>query len=110
MNKPVVGFGDELSRRATTRTMNAFVQVSTKPVPGGADIRIEARRGYVVMPEVDADTGEVVIRTRKDAGPRIGESVMVGKRHVTVKKRRWDSYGRLQILDADTGAWVAVEQ
>ena len=108
--KAVVGFGDEASRRATTRTMNAFIQCATSPAPGGADVTVTTRRGYIVVPEVEVDTGEVIIHVRKDAGPRVGESVMVGKRHVKVAKRRYDNYGRLQVMDADTGAWVAMEQ
>lgn len=105
-----VGFGDEYSRRHVTHTMNAFVRVETRPVVGGADVVVTPRRGHVIMPEVDADTGEVIIRVRKDAGPRIGETLMVGRRHVVVAERRFDSRGHLQVLDADTGAWLAVER
>lgn len=100
-----VGFGDEYSRRGRTMTMNAFVQVETTPTLGGADIRVTPRRGFVAMPEVDHDAGEVVIRVRKDAGPRIGQTVMVGKRHIVVAARRWDTHGRLQLRDADNGNW-----
>lgn len=100
-----VGFGDEYSRRGRTMTMNAFVQVETTPTLGGADIRVTPRRGFVAMPEVDHDAGEVVIRVRKDAGPRIGQTIMVGKRHIVVAGRRWDTHGRLQLRDEDTGVW-----
>jgi hypothetical protein len=89
--------------------MNAFVQVETTPVAGGAEVRVVPRRGYVVAPEVDVD-GSVTIHVRKDAGPRVGESVMVGKRHVVVAERRWTSKGLLQIRDADSGVWVVVDR
>ena len=69
MKQPTVGFGDEASRRGRTMTMNAFITTTTTPVNGGADVVIEPRRGYVIMPEVDHDSGSVTIRTRKDAGP-----------------------------------------
>ena len=108
-NEAKVGFGDDYSRRASTRTMNAFVSVETRPVPGGADVTITARRGYAIMPEVDADASSVTIHLRKEVGPRIGEAVMVGRRHVVVAERRYDSRGRLQVRDADTGAWCAWE-
>lgn len=105
-----VGFGDDYSRTHATHTMNAHVHVETRPVPGGADVTITARRGHVIAPEVDADASSVTIHLRKDAGPRIGESIMVGKRHVIVTDRRFDSRGGLQVLDGDTGAWIAMER
>lgn len=108
VESPTVGFGDDVSRRATTRTMNAFVQVATTPVHGGADVRVSARRGYVIVPEVEQDAGEVTVHVRRDSGPHIGDTLMVGKRHVTVAKRRWDPHGRLQVMDEDSGIWVAV--
>ena len=108
--KPTVGFGDEASRRGRTMTMNAFAQFTTTPVAGGADIVIEPRRGYIFVPEVDHDSGQVIIRTRKDVGPRIGQRIMVGKRLVEVAERRWTSKGTLQIRCADTGAWMEVER
>lgn len=89
--------------------MNAFVQVETTPVAGGAEVCVIPRRGYAVAPEVDVD-GSVTIHVRKDAGPRIGESVMVGKRHVKVAERRWTPKGMLQVRDADSGVWVAVDR
>lgn len=104
-----VGFGDEYSRRGRTMTMNAFVQVETTPTLGGADIRVTPRRGFVAMPEVDHDAGEVMIRVRKDAGPRIGQTIMVGKRHIVVAGRRWDTHGRLQLRDEDTGVWCVYD-
>jgi len=110
MKQPTVGFGDEASRRGRTMTMNAFAQFTTTPVNGGADIVIEPRRGYVIMPEVDHDSGSVTIRTRKDAGPRIGQRIMVGKRLVEVAERRWTPKGTLQIRDSITGAWVEVQR
>ena len=110
MKQPTVGFGDEASRRGRTMTMNAFAQFTTTPVNGGADIVIEPRRGYIFVPEIDHDTGSVTVRTRKDAGPRIGQRVMVGKRLVEVAERRWTSKGTLQIRCADTGAWVEVQR
>jgi hypothetical protein len=54
--------------------------------------------------------GIVTIHVRKDAGPRIGQRVMVGKRLVEVAERRWTSKGTLQIRCADTGAWMEVER
>ena len=105
-----VGFGDEYSRRHVTHTMNAHVRVETRPVPGGADVTVTARRGYATMPEIEVDGDSVTIHVRKDAGPRIGETLMVGRRHVVVAERRFDSRGHLQVLDADTGAWLAVER
>ena len=108
--RPVVGFGDDYSRRGTTRTMNAFIQVETTPIAGGAEVRVIARRGYIVAPEVDVDSGDVTIHIRKDAGPRVGETLMVGKRHVTVAERRWTPKGMLQVRDADSGVWVAMDQ
>lgn len=110
MSMAKVGFGDEYSRRASTRTMTAFAQTETRPVAGGADVVVTPRRGYAIMPEVDVDTGEVVIRVRKDAGPRIGETLMVGKRLVEVTERRWSGKGTLQIRDSITGAWMEVVQ
>ena len=110
MKQPTVGFGDEASRRGRTMTMNAFAQFTTTPVNGGADIVIEPRRGYVIMPEVDHDSGSVTIRVRKDAGPRLGERIMVGKRLVEVAERRWTPKGTLQIRDSITGAWVEVQR
>ena len=110
MRQQTVGFGDEVSRRGRTMTMNAFAQFTTTPVNGGADIVIEPRRGYVSMPEVDHDSGSVTIRTRKDAGPRLGERIMVGKRLVEVAERRWTPKGTLQIRCADTGVWMEVER
>lgn len=107
MSKPVVGFG-EPSKRARTSTMNAHIRVTTTPVNGGADVVIEPRRGYVIVPEVDVETGAATLRIRKDAGPRIGQRIMVGKRLVEVTERRWTPKGTLQIRDADTGAWVEV--
>ena len=110
MKQPTVGFGDEASRRGRTMTMNAFAQFTTTPVNGGADIVIEPRRGYIFVPEVDHDSGQVTIRVRKDAGPRLGERIMVGKRLVEVAERRWTSKGTLQVRDSDTGAWVEVQR
>ena len=109
-NEAKVGFGDDYSRRASTRTMNAFVSVETRPVPGGADVTITARRGYAIMPEMDADSSSVTIHTRKDAGPRIGEAVMVGRRLVEVAERRYSGTGKLQIRDAMTGAWMELDR
>ena len=80
MSKDKVGFGDDYSRRAPTRTMNAFVTVETRPCAGGADVIVTPRRGHVIMPEVD------------------------------VAERRFDSRGGLQVRDEDTGAWLAVER
>lgn len=108
--RPTVGFGDEASRRGRTMTMNAFVTTTTTPVNGGADIVIEPRRGQIVMREIDHDSGQVTIRVRKDAGPRIGQRIMVGKRLVEVAERRWTSKGTLQVRDSDTGAWMEVER
>jgi hypothetical protein len=108
--KPTVGFGDEASRRGRTMTMNAFITTTTTPVNGGADIVIEPRHGQIAMREIDHDSGQVTIRIRKDAGPRIGQRVMVGKRLVEVAERRWTSKGTLQIRCADTGAWMEVER
>lgn len=88
--------------------MNRFIQLETTPTSGGAVIRVAARGDFIFAPEVDHDSGEVTIHVRKDAGPRIGETLMVGKRHIIVAKRRYDPYGRLQVMDADTGAWYAV--
>ena len=110
MMKPTVGFGDEASRRGRTMTMNAFARFTTTPVNSGADIVIEPRRGYIFVPEIDHDSGQVTIRVRKDAGPRIGQRVMVGKRLVEVAERRWTSKGTLQIRCADTGVWMEVER
>lgn len=110
MKQPTVGFGDEASRRSRTMTMNAFAQFTTTPVAGGADIVIEPRRGQIVMQEIDHDSGSVTIRVRKDAGPRIGQRVMVGKRLVEVAERRWTSKGTLQVRDSDTGVWMEVER
>lgn len=107
--KGAVGFGDETSRRGRTTTMNAFASFTTTPVPGGADVTVEARRGYLVMPEADVLGDEVVIHLRKDMGPRVGERVKVGRRLVKVKDRRIDSGGRLMLLDEDDGAWYAWE-
>lgn len=91
----------------TMRVMNRFIQVETTPEGGGAEIRIVARGDYYLLPEVEYDTGEIVFRVRKDS-PRIGDSLMIGKCHVVVSKRRFDPHGRLQVMDADTGAWYAV--
>lgn len=110
MREAKVGFGDDYSRRRTTHTMNAHVRVETRPCTGGADVTITARRGFATMPEVEVDGDSVTIHVRKDAGPRIGESIMVGRRHVIVAGRRWDSRGGLQVLDEDTGTWMAVER
>ena len=110
MMKSVVGFGDEASRRGRTMTMNAFITTTTTPVNGGADIVIEPRRGQIVMREIDHDSGSVTIRVRKDAGPRLGERIMVGKRLVEVAERRWTSKGTLQVRDSITGAWVEVQR
>jgi hypothetical protein len=110
MKQPTVGFGDEASRRGRTMTMNAFITTTTTPVNGGADVTIEPRRGYIFVPEVDHDTGSVTVRTRKDAGPRLGERIMVGKRLVEVAERRWTSKGTLQVRDSITGAWVEVQR
>lgn len=110
MSKPIVGFGDDASRRGRTMTMNAFVQVTTTPVNGGADVVIEPRRGYVIVPEVDVETGAATMRIRKDPGPRIGQRIMVGRRLVEVAERRWTTKGTLQIRCADTGAWMEVER
>lgn len=108
--KQRVGFGDDYSRSRITSTMNAFIRVETRPIAGGADVCITPRRGYIVVPEVDHDSGEVTVRVRKDAGPRIGQRVMVGRRLVEVAERRWTTKGTLQIRDADTGAWMEVER
>ncbi len=105
-----MGFGDDYSRRASTKTMNAFVIVETRPCAGGADVTVTARRGFATMPEVEMDGDSVTIHVRKDAGPRVGESVMVGKRHVKVAERRWTSKGTLQVRDADSGVWVEVQR
>lgn len=110
MSKDKVGFGDEYSKRAPTRTMNAFITVETRPCAGGADVIVTPRRGHAIMPEVDADTGEVVMHVRRDAGPRIGETLMIGKRLVEVAERRWSGKGTLQIRDSITGAWLEVER
>ena len=108
--RPVVGFGDDYSRRASTKTMNAFVIVETRPCAGGADVTVTARRGFATMPEVEVSEDGVTIHIRKDAGPRVGETLMVGKRHVTVAERRWTANGKLQVRDADSGVWVAMDQ
>ena len=91
----------------TMRVMNRFIQIETTPEGGGAEIRVIARGDYYFAPEVDHDTGEIVFRVRKD-WPRIGESLMIGPRHVVVGKRRFGPHGRLQVMDADTGGWYAV--
>lgn len=90
------------------RVMNRFIQLETSPVAGGADIRISARGDYFITKEIDANANEVVIHLRRDAGPRIGEGLMVGKRYVLVADRRFDGHGRLQVMDADSGGWYAV--
>ena len=108
--RPVVGFGDDYSRRASTKTMNAFVIVETRPCAGGADVTVTARRGFATMPEVEMDGNSVTVHIRKDAGPRVGETLMVGKRHVTVAERRWTPSGKLQVRDADSGVWVEVQR
>ena len=105
-----VGFGDEYSRTHATHTMNAHVHVETRPVPGGADVTITARRGHIIAPEMDADSSSVTLHLRKDAGPRIGETLMIGKRLVEVAERRWSGKGTLQIRDSLTGAWMEVTQ
>lgn len=99
---------DERSKRWTLCTTNAFVHIETRPVAGGADFRIVARRGHIIAPEVEHETGEVTIRVRKTMGPRIGETIMVGHRAMIVADRRWDSHGRLQVLDEDTHTWTEV--
>lgn len=103
-----VGFG-EASRTHRTVNMNAFARFETAPVSGGADIRIVARGDHAIMPEIDADTGEVILRLRRDAGPQPGRWVMVGKRLVKVRDRRYDHKGNLQVQDED-GAWVLFDQ
>lgn len=104
----IIGFG-EPSRTHRTVNMNAFARFETAPVKGGADIRIVARGNHAIMPEIDADTGEVILRLRKEVGPLPGRRVMVGKRLVKVKDRRYDHKGNLQLMDED-GAWVLFDQ
>lgn len=99
---------DERDKRAMLCVPNAFIRIETRPVAGGADVRIVARRGHIIAPEIDRETGEVAIHLRKDVGPRIGETIMVGHRAVIVADRRWNSHGRLQVLDEDTHTWTEV--
>lgn len=94
------------SKRGMLCTPNAFIRLETHPVAGGADVRVVARRGHVIAPEIDQDTGEVIIHLRKNVGPRVGETVMIDHRAIVVADRRWDSHGRLQLLDEDMNTWI----
>lgn len=109
MRKPIVGYGDEISRRGRTHTANAFIMTETTPVAGGAEVRITPRRNHVIMPEVEVEDGEVIIHIRKDAGPHIGEVLSIGKRHIIVGGRRFDNHGRMQVMDADTHVWHVLD-
>ena len=90
--------------------MNAHATFVTIPVEGGADIIVQPRRGHVISREVEVDPIQVVIRVRKDDGPRTGETVMVDGKAATVAERRRDSNGRLQIRDEDTNSWMVVRK
>lgn len=93
-----------------THHRNAFADVVTRVVDGGADITISALRDFCVMPELEETDDGVTIHLRRSAGPHIGEQIMVGKRSVTVADRRWDSHGRMQVRDEDSGVWYVYDQ
>lgn len=88
-----------------TRVLDRHAKVEVTPVPKGADVVIRPRDGYVVVPEVDADTGRAIVRVRREVGPRIGQRVKVGGTLIEVAERRYDSTGRLMLHDALTGGW-----
>lgn len=91
--------------RATTRSGNYFARFATTPRKGGADVTITPRDGMVIMPEVDVETGAVTIRIRREVGPKPGRHVKVAGRLIEVHKRKYDSAGRLMLLDAITKDW-----
>ena len=100
MDKEIVGYG-ESSRDHATATSNHYVQVSTRPVEGGADVVVEAKPPY----HVAAVEREGTVRVRIDRVPRIGERVMVRGELVQVADVRYDQRGALWVMDEDTRAW-----
>jgi hypothetical protein len=64
-----------------------------------------------MAPDIDVEDNDcVTVHVRKEKVPRIGERIMVGKRLVEVAERRWTPSGKLQVRDADSGSWTAVDQ
>lgn len=93
------------NERDNVAMSNYACVVEAVKLPDGVDVVVQPRGEYVVMPEIDADSGRVTVRIRRDAGPRIGDTVMVNRRAIVVADRRWDTRGHLQLRDADTGTW-----
>ena len=58
--RDVIGFG-EGSRHKTTTTRNAYVRVTTKPVPDGAEVTVECLGG---MRFVDGMARKTLVLTR----------------------------------------------
>lgn len=83
-----------------------FARIEVVTVDGGADVRVTARDGMVVMPEIDADGRCATVRLRREVGPREGRRVKVAGRLIEVARRRFDEAGRLWLQDADTKAWL----
>lgn len=98
--RETTGFGDPTRGRATTMG-NPYALLTTIPRDGGFDLVVSAKG------DATTEGGErtVTLHFRNDHGPRIGERVMVGHHLVKVADKRYDSTGRLQLLDEDTRAW-----
>lgn len=96
----VIGFG-EPSRRAMTRNSNWFCRFTTTPVEGGAEIRVEALRGF----HFEDGSTEVTLHVTTRERPRRGSRVMIGHRLVKVDQVRREG-GSWMVRDADTGSWL----
>lgn len=82
--------------------------MSTVDVDGGYDIVVSLVDGHHIA-AIQQDDDVVTIRVRDERMPSIGETVMVEvapgqRRPIIVRERRWDSDGRLWLVDRDTQA------
>ena len=85
--------------------MNNF-EVSERVTEDGGILEIKTRHG--LMFEDGSTVKEIV--AGKNMEPRIGEMVRCGSILVKVSHKRYDSNGRLWLMDEDTRAWFRWQQ
>ena len=62
---------------------------------------------HLIFPNGEDKT---TIHLRKNAGPRIGQGVMIQGRFVKVKDKRYNNTGRIEVLDEYTRTWFVYEE
>ena len=99
-----VGVGEATRGRATTMG-NPYALITTIPREGGFDLVVSSNSRATT----EDGNKSVTVRFREDHGPRIGERVMMAGRLVKVAEKRFDSAGRIMVMDEDTHAWMPWE-